>query len=126
MILVVQKKNRLGKYLFFHSESNLTESNFLLIACLKWHLFQTASFTLPYSKLNILTELNANDLKFISIISASARSMPRRNRGNCFTKLVHHFTQNHTPINRITFLEYGQPQPPIRRDGGYNKLNMSV
>ena len=64
---MVQKKNRLDKYLYHHSEWNLAASNFQLAACLKWHGFQPVSFTMPYSNLYILTELSASDVKFISV-----------------------------------------------------------
>ena len=58
---MVQKKNRLEKYLYHHSEWNLTACNFMLAACLKWHGFR------PVSQLYILTELSANDVEFISV-----------------------------------------------------------
>ena len=61
------KKNRLEKCLYHHSEWNLTASNFLLAAWLKWHGFRPVSFTMPNSKLYILTELSANGVKFISV-----------------------------------------------------------
>ena len=48
-----------------NSEWNLTASYFLLAAWLKW--FWPVSFTMPYSKLYILTELSANDAKFKSV-----------------------------------------------------------
>ena len=60
------EKNRLGKNLFYHSEWNLTAYNFLLTAPLKWNEFQPVSFTMVYSKLYILTDLNS-DVEFISI-----------------------------------------------------------
>ena len=63
---MVEKKNWLGKYLFYHSECNLAGSNFLLTACLKWHEFWPVSFTKLHSKLYILTELNTNDVKLVS------------------------------------------------------------
>ena len=59
------KENRLDECLY--SEWNLTASNFLLAAWLKWHGFRPVSFTMPYSKLYILTELSANEVKFISV-----------------------------------------------------------
>ena len=37
------KKNRLDKYLYHHSERNLTASNFLLAALLKWQLISTSA-----------------------------------------------------------------------------------
>ena len=64
---MVQRKNWLDKCLYHHSEWNLTASNFLMDARLKLHRFWPVSFTLPYSKLYILTELIANDVKFISV-----------------------------------------------------------
>ena len=55
------------KCLYHHSKWNLTASNFLMAAWLKLHRFRPVSFTMPYSKLNIMTELSANDVKFMSI-----------------------------------------------------------
>ena len=60
------KEKSARKYLIYHSEFNLTASNFLLTAPLKWHEFQPVSFTMVYSKLYILTDLDSNDVKFIS------------------------------------------------------------
>ena len=64
---MVQKKIRLGKYLFYHSEWNLTASNSVLTARLDWHTFRPVSCTMLYSKLYILIELNLKALDFISI-----------------------------------------------------------
>ena len=64
---MVQMKNRLDKCLYHHSEWNLTASNFMLAAWLKQHGFRPVSFTMPNSKLYILTELSANDVKSISV-----------------------------------------------------------
>ena len=64
---MVRKKNRFEKCLYHHSEWNLTASIFLLAACLKWHGFSTSVIFMPYSKLYILTELSANDVKFIPV-----------------------------------------------------------
>ena len=66
-MLMVQKKNWLGKYLFYNSKCNGTACNFLLLVCLKWLGCQLVSFTMLYSKPYILTELNVNDVKFISV-----------------------------------------------------------
>ena len=63
---MVQKKNRLDKFLYHQGEWNLTVFNFLFAASLKGHGFRPVSFTIPYSKLYNLTELNANDVQFIS------------------------------------------------------------
>ena len=64
---MVQKKNRFDKCLYHHSECNLAASNILLAAWLNWHGFRPVSFTMPHLKLYILTELSANDVKFISV-----------------------------------------------------------
>ena len=64
---MMQKKNRLNKCLYHHSEWNLTAFNFLMAAWLKCHGFQPVSFAMPYSKLYILVELSAYDVKFISV-----------------------------------------------------------
>ena len=64
---MAQKKNRLEKCLYHYSEWNLTASNFLLSVWLKRHGFRPVSFSMPFSKLYILTELSANDVKFISV-----------------------------------------------------------
>ena len=64
---MVQKKNQLEKCLYFHSEWNLIASNSLLVAWLKWHGFFTSVIFYAFSKLYILTELSANDLKFTSV-----------------------------------------------------------
>ena len=57
-----QKKILLDKclYMYYYSEWNLAASNFLLAAWLN-------DMDMPYSKLYILTELCANDVKFISV-----------------------------------------------------------
>ena len=65
----MQKKIRLGNYLFYHSEWNLTASNSVLTARLNWHTFRSVPCTMLYSKLYILVELNLNDLNFILIDS---------------------------------------------------------
>ena len=49
LIFMVQKKNQLGKYLFYQSKCNLTATNSLLSVRLKWHGFQPVSFTVLYS-----------------------------------------------------------------------------
>ena len=67
MIFMEQKKNQLSKYLFYQSECNLAATNFLLSVRLKWHEFQPVSFTVLYSTIYVLTELNANDVSNISI-----------------------------------------------------------
>ena len=54
---MVQKKNRLDKCLYHNSEWYLTAPNFLLASWLKWHEFRPVSFTMPFSKLFILTKL---------------------------------------------------------------------
>ena len=64
---MVQKKNRLDKCLYHHSEWNLTAPNFRLAPWLKGHGIRPVSFTMPYSKLYILTELSANDVQIISV-----------------------------------------------------------
>ena len=64
---MVQKKNWLEKCFYHHSEWNLTSSNFLMAAWLKLHIFRPVPFTMSYSKLYILTELSASDVKFISV-----------------------------------------------------------
>ena len=46
-----KEKNRLDKCLYHCSEWNLTTSNSLLAAWLKWHGFRPVSFTVPFSKL---------------------------------------------------------------------------
>ena len=64
---MVQKKNRFEKCLYYHSEWKLTASIFLLAAWLKWHGFSTSAIFMPYSKLYILAERSANDVKFIPV-----------------------------------------------------------
>ena len=60
---MVQKKIQLEKCLYYHSEWNLIASNFLPVAWFKWHGFFTSVIFYAFSKLYILTELSANDLK---------------------------------------------------------------
>ena len=61
------KEKSAWQMLNHHSEWNLAASSSLLAAWLKWHEFRPVSFTMPYLKLYILTELSANDVKFISV-----------------------------------------------------------
>ena len=44
---------------------SVTASNLLLAVWLKFHGYRPVSFTMPYSKLYILTELSAFDVKFM-------------------------------------------------------------
>ena len=62
-----KEKSAWQMLIYHHSEWNLTAFNFLLAAWLKWHGFRPVSFTMPYSKLYILTQLRGNALKFISV-----------------------------------------------------------
>ena len=61
---MVQKKNRLDKYLYHHSEWNLTASNGCVV---KMTLISVGVLYYAPSKLYILTGLSANDVKFISV-----------------------------------------------------------
>ena len=62
-----QKKNRLEKCSYHHSEWNLTVPNFLLAALLKMAWISTSVLFYAYRTLYILTELSANDVKFTSV-----------------------------------------------------------
>ena len=64
---MVQKKNQIDKCLYRHNEWNLTASTFLMAVWLKRHGFRPVSFTMPYSKLYILSVLSAYDVKCMSI-----------------------------------------------------------
>ena len=61
---MVQKKTRLAKCLYHHSEWNLTASNGCVV---KMTWISTSVLYYALSKLYILTELSANDIKFISV-----------------------------------------------------------